>query len=68
MPANAALPPHGQIVITRGVQELSAQKGWVTGARRWVNDSALSRRPERRQTELAAVRTRNAPNPALLRA
>jgi len=30
MPANAVLPPHGQIVITRGVQELSAQKGWVT--------------------------------------
>ncbi len=48
--------------------DLSAQKGGVTGARRWVDDGALSRCPERRPRELASARARNARDPALLRA
>jgi len=50
------------------VSHLSAQKGWVPGARRWGDDAALSRCPERRPTDPASVCARNVRNPALLRA
>jgi len=47
---------------------LSAQKVWVTGARRWGDDGASARCPQRRPTEPASARARNVRHPDLLRA